>query len=90
MTADSNNDILIDVDYRFMDVDTDINYFNDIRPVIPQYFTVEQFNLLEDGSTTGLTLLNQNIHSVYANFDASVVLLDAFLSHPDIIALTGK
>ena len=44
--ANLNGDILTDVDERFMDVDPDINYFNNIRPVVSQYFTVEQFNLL--------------------------------------------
>ena len=64
MSAEDLNDILTDVDDRFMDCDLDVNYLNNITPVVSQYFTVKQFNLLDDGSTAGLVLLNQNIHSV--------------------------
>ena len=81
--ADLNYDILTDVDDLFMDCDPDVNYFNNIRPVVSQYFTVEQFNLLEDGSTAGLA--NQNICSVNANFDTLIALLDAFHNFSDII-----
>ena len=35
--ADLNDDVLTDVDDRYMDYDPDVNYFNNVRPPVFHY-----------------------------------------------------
>ena len=71
-----------------MDIDPETNYYNCERVASSEYCTLDQYNSFNKADNLRLTVLNQNIRSTNANFDAFVVMLEALWKYPDIIVLT--
>ena len=74
-------------------VDLDCNMFNEAYSAIgssevSKYYSIEQLNNELTNSTSATTVLNYNIHSIKANGDTFVALLQSLTKLPQILVIT--